>query len=140
LFLRPRQRLRSVASPVEFIPPGPCGAGFKLRGLWKPSILGGGMTIVRIPPIRVMFWGPRTGAAGPAAILCVRQLGSQALLIAPQRVRIGNQGTICNRYPRGMSDPPAHNRSPPCIHQSPWSFVRSTEGPPAVKPGRVTQA
>ena len=45
-------------------------------------------------------WGPRTGAAGPAAILCVRQLGSQALLFAPQRVRISNQGTVCNRHPR----------------------------------------
>jgi hypothetical protein len=50
------------------------------------------VTIVRTPPIRVMLWGPRTGAAGPAAILCVRQLGSQALLFAPQRVRISNQG------------------------------------------------
>jgi hypothetical protein len=62
-----------------------------------------------------MFWGPRTGAAGLAAILCVRQLGSQALLFAPQRASIGTQGTICNRYPRGMSIPPAHNRSPPCV-------------------------
>ena len=60
-------------------------------------------------------WGPRTGAAGPAAILCVRQLGSQALLFAPQWARIGNQGTVGNRYLRGMSIPPAHNRSPPCI-------------------------
>jgi hypothetical protein len=74
----------------------------------------GVITIVRTPPIRVMFCGPRTGAAGPAAILCVRQLGSQAWL-APQRVKISNQGTVCNRYPRGISIPPPHNHSPPCI-------------------------
>jgi len=45
---------------------------------------------------------------------CVRQLGSQALLFAPQRVRINSQDTVCNRYPRGISIPPAHNRSP-CV-------------------------
>jgi hypothetical protein len=76
---------------------------------------GGEVTIVRTPPVRFMFWGPRTIAAGVAAILCVRQLGSQALLLAPQLVKISNQGTVCNRYPLGISIAPAHNHSPPCI-------------------------
>ena len=72
--------------PGQVHPPGSGGAGFKLWGSWKPSILGGGeVTIVRAPPIRVMFWGPLTDAAEQTAGLCVRQLGSQALLFALHR-------------------------------------------------------
>ncbi len=44
------------------------------------------------PPGRVVLWGLRTGAAGQTAGLCVRQLGSQTLLFAPQRV-IVRQGS-----------------------------------------------
>ena len=43
------------------------------------------------PPIRVMLWGPRTGASGQSVGLCVRQLGSQALLFAPQRVIVSQR-------------------------------------------------
>ena len=68
--------------PGQVHPPGSGGAWFKLRGSWNPSILGGEVTIVRAPQIRVMFWGPRTDAAGQTTGLCVRQLGSQALLFA----------------------------------------------------------
>jgi hypothetical protein len=59
-----------------------------------------------------------------------RQLGSQALLFARQRARTGNQGTICNRYPRGMSFPPAHNRSPPCIVNIQYTTYRVGALPP----------
>jgi hypothetical protein len=133
LFPRPRQRLRSVASPVEFIPPDRVVPGLSSWACGIHPFSGGGVTIVRIPPIRVMFWGPHTGAAGPAAILCMRQFGSQDLLFAPQRVRIGslgNQGTVCNRYPRGMSIPPAHNRSPPCIVIIQYTAYRVVALPP----------
>ena len=85
MFLRSGQRLRSVASPVRFIPPVQVVPGLSsgVRGNHPYSGgLGGEVTIVRAPPIRVMFWGPRTGAAGQTAGLCVRQLGSQALLFA----------------------------------------------------------
>jgi len=55
----------------------------------------------------------------------------RSLLFAPQRARIvGNQGTICNRYPRGMSIPPAHNRSPPCIVIIHYTAYRVVALPP----------
>jgi hypothetical protein len=86
----PRQRLRSVASPVEFIPPvRVLGLSSGARGNHPYS--GGEVTIVRAPPIRVMLWRPRTGAAGQAAILCVRQLGSQALVFVPHWVIVSQR-------------------------------------------------
>ena len=39
-FYRPAGRPRRTSLP-RVHPPGPCGAGFKLWGSWKPSILGG---------------------------------------------------------------------------------------------------
>jgi hypothetical protein len=89
VFPRPGQRLRSVASPVRFIPPVGVVPGLSSGARGNHPFSGGEVTIVRIPPIRVMFWGPRSGAAGQTAGLCVRQLGSQTLLFAPQRVIVG---------------------------------------------------
>jgi hypothetical protein len=82
VFLRSGQRLRSVASPVRFIPPVQVVPGLSSWARGNHPYSGGEVTIVRAPPIRVMFWGPLTGAAGQTAGLCVRQLGSQALLFA----------------------------------------------------------
>ena len=82
MFLRSGQRLRSVASPVRFIPPVQVVPGLSSGVRGNHPYSGGEVTIVSAPPIRVMFWGPRTGAAGQTAGLCVRQLGSQALLFA----------------------------------------------------------
>jgi hypothetical protein len=96
------------------------------------------VTRVHIPLIKVMFWGQRTGAAGPAAILFVRQLGSQALLFAPQLIRIGNPGTVGNLCPRGMSIPPAHNRSPLCIVIIQYTVCRVVATPPCVQELEVT--
>ena len=42
-----------------------------------------------------------THATGPAVILCVRKLGSPALLFAPQRVRISKHGAVCHRASKG---------------------------------------
>ena len=91
MFLRSGQRLRSVASPVRFIPPVQVVPGLSSGVRGNHPYSGGEVTIVRAPPIRVMFWGPRTGAAGHTAGLCVRQLGSQALLFAPQRVIVSQR-------------------------------------------------
>ena len=96
MFPHPRQRLRFVASPVEFIPPDRVVPGLLVPGLVETILSRGvgymwGDYIVRAPPIWVMLWRPRTGTAGQAAILCVRQLGSQALLFAPQRVTVSQR-------------------------------------------------
>ena len=97
-------------------------SGFMIPGLssWDSGnhpFSGGGVTVVSTPPIRVMSWGPRTGAAGPATILCVRQLGSQALLFAPQKVRyLWIFGFY--RYPWTL-DP--RILSVPCVARYRWS-------------------
>ena len=82
MFLRSGQRLCSVASPVRFIPPVQVVPGLSSGVRGNHPYSGGEVTIVRAPPIRVMLWGPRTGAAGQTAGLCDRQHGSQALLFA----------------------------------------------------------
>jgi hypothetical protein len=132
--------LRSVASPVEFIPLDSVVPGLSSGARGNHPFLGGGVTVVRTPPIRVMLWGPLTGTAWPAAILCARQLGSQALLFAPQRVRISNHDTVCNRYPGGISIPPAHNRSPPCIVIIQYTVFRVGALPPLASGSMVAPA
>jgi hypothetical protein len=64
VFLRSGQRLRSVASPVRFIPPA--GAGFKLRRSWKHPYSGGEVTIVRdaAPEVREFEMTTPTGGMG----------------------------------------------------------------------------
>jgi len=91
VFLRSGQRLRSVASPVRFIPPVQVVPGLSSGARGNHPYSGGEVTIVRAPQIRVMLWGPHTGAAGQTAGLCVRQLGSQALLFAPQLVIVSQR-------------------------------------------------
>ena len=75
-------------------------------------------------PIRVMSWGPRTGTAGPAAILGVRQLGSQALLFAPQRVRISTHNTVFDQHTGRISIPPMC-KSSPCIIVNQYTIARA---------------
>ena len=58
MFLRSGQRLRSVASPVRFIPPVQVVPGLSSGARGNHPYSGVEVTIVRTPPIRVMLWGP----------------------------------------------------------------------------------
>ena len=80
-----RKRLLSVASPDEIIPLDRVVQGLSSKSRGNHPFSGFGVTIGCILQILFMFWGPRTVAVGQTAILCVRHLGSQALLFAPQQ-------------------------------------------------------
>jgi hypothetical protein len=72
--------------PGQVHPPGRVVPGLSSGARGNHLYSGGEVTIVSTVPIRVMLWGPLTVAAGQTAGLCVRQLGSQDLLFAPQWV------------------------------------------------------
>ena len=82
----PEAEVELCRIPGQVHPPGRVVPGLSSGARGNHPYSEGEVTIVRAPPIRVMLWGPRTGAAGQTAGLCVRQLGSQALLFAPQLV------------------------------------------------------
>jgi len=73
-----------IASQLH--PPGLVVPGLSSGACGNHPYSGGEVTIVCTPLIRVMLWGPCTETAGQTSGLCVSQLGSQALLFAPQLV------------------------------------------------------
>ena len=81
------QRLRSVAPPARASP-----LARKMQGLSSgarggcPSSKETSTNGLPLPRSGSCSGGRNAGAAGPSAILRARQLGSQALLFAPQRV------------------------------------------------------
>ena len=89
------RRLRSVAPPARA---GPLAR--KMQGLssgargGRPSSKEASAKRPRLPRSGSCSGGRNAGAAGPSAILRARQLGSQALLFAPQRVRVNVQSCI----------------------------------------------
>lgn len=86
------RRLRSVAPPARA---GPLAR--KMQGLssgargGRPSSKEASAKRPRLPRSGSCSGGRNAGAAGPSAILRARQLGSQALLFAPQRVCVNPQ-------------------------------------------------
>ena len=83
------RRLRSVAPPARA---GPLAR--KMQGLssgargGRPSSKEAIAKRPRLPRSGSCSGGRNAGAAGPSAILRARQLGSQALLFAPQRAAV----------------------------------------------------